>query len=171
MVMVSTARSRALCDLAFHVLLSTVLSIHAAGSLTRRFLLWVRLGADLVILLANVARRLTSVTVLTEEAFYDYGSSRPEILGLLISTSILSSTGLPKSLDELGLRRDGLDRTWHDEALRPSAFPVVIVLTGAFTLEHRLFRDHLTLLRIIDQEVADLAHVTIGQPLVRLILL
>ena len=48
---------------------------------------------------------------------------------------------------------------------------MVVVLAGALTLEHRLFRDHLTLLRIIDQEVADLAHVTIGQPLVRLILL
>ena len=109
MVVVATARGWALCDLAFHVLLSTVLCIHAVGSLTRRFLLRVRLGADLVILLANVARCLTSVTVLTEEAFYDYGPSRPEILRLVISTSILSSTRLPKSLDELGLRRDGLD--------------------------------------------------------------
>ena len=145
--------------------------MHAVGSLTRSFLLRVRLGADLVILLADVARRLTSVTVLTEEAFYDYGSSRPEILRLLISTSILSSTGLPKSLDELGLRRDGLDRAWHYESLLSSALPVVIVLAGALTLEHWLFRNELTLLCIIDQEVADLAHVTIGQPLVRLILL
>ena len=109
MVGVPTTRGWALCDLAFHVLLSTVLSIHAIGSLIRCFLLRVRLGADLVILFANVARCLTFVTILTEEAFYDYGSSRPEILRLLISTSILSSTRLLKSLDELGLGRNGLD--------------------------------------------------------------
>ena len=139
MLVVPTALSWALCDFAFHVLLSTVLCIRAVGSLTRIFVFRVRLSADLVILLADVARRFSSVTVLTEEAFYDYSSPRPEILGLVISTSILTSTGLTKSLDELGLRGDGLDRAWHDEALRPSAFPVVVVLAGALTLEHWLF--------------------------------
>ena len=48
---------------------------------------------------------------------------------------------------------------------------MIIVLAGALTLEHRLFGDKLALLCIIDEEVADLAYVTIGQSLVRLILL
>ena len=80
-----------------------------------------------------------------------------DLLGCIIAT-IFSWLRLAR----FTLLRNRLDRAGYYEALLAGTLTVIVVLAGAFTLQHRLFGDQLALLLIIDEEVTDLADVAIG---------
>ena len=148
-------------------------AIHDGARLACSLFFRVGLGADLVELLADVAGGLVPVAELTDEALDDdIGLPMVHLVRLVSFVTAIAVRIvllLMNGLDKLWLLGDRLDGAWNHESLGAGALPVEVVLAGTFALQHWLFRHQLALLGVIDEEVADLTDVAIGQFLVRLV--